>query len=302
MKKNDKRRISLRKYKEQEIIQDKMDTYYDFFIKELTEHPPLTQEETNYYFKMYKTGRQDAKDKLILHNLRLVLRVANIFWFKSKKEVPYMDVVQEGIKGLIRGIEKFDMERGFKLSTYSTWWIRSYIQSYYFLASNKLKIPLWTAERSQEISNTSKRFLQEHGREPTNKELSEITGYKEKAIADLKYYANPYVFSLDDFFLNSEIEMIYVIQDKTLENPLEDVTENKRDELLNLFLDERLDEREKQIVSLRYGLNGQEPLKLKEIAEKYSVSKERIRQIENSAIKKLRKANKKHKSLVDFIE
>lgn len=302
MKPNNKQRISLQKYKGQEFSQLRLDSYYDFFIRDVREHPVLSQEETEYYFMMYKAGRQDAKDKLILHNLRLVLRIANNFWLTCKKEVPYMDLVQEGIRGLNHGIDKFDIEKGFQLSTYATWWIRQKIEEYYHLNSHKLTTPRYTLERTQKISNASKRFLQKHNRDPTNEELAELTGCKESEIENVKYYVNQNILSLEGALSDSGSNLADLIADTNLENPLEDIIDDKRDESLDLFLNERLDAKEKEIISLRYGLNGGEPLTNQEIAKIYGISRERIRQIENIVMDKLKEGKRKHERIIDFVK
>ena len=272
---------------------DLLTRYFDDFRN----LPLLSFKEEQQLFKKVASNDSKAKDKIIVSNLRLVIVIAKKY---SGYGVPLLDLIQEGNIGLLKAIEKFDYKKKNKFSTYAYWWIKESISRYLLLQSNVIRYPVYTYEISKRYSAIEQKLVQELGRKPTNVEVSnkfqsEYEFQDFKVVEDIRNYT----ISLDQNITdNDDSKIIDIIPDSSDVSPTIYCSRNSLHSLIYDCLT-TLTKREQLIIVLRYGLDGNEALTLNETAILIGVSKERIRQIEFRAIKKLRHPCKE-KHLEDY--
>ena len=224
---------------------------------------------------------QEAKQRFIGANLRLVVSIARKH---GRDTLPFLDVIQEGNVGLIRAVEKFDYTKGFKFSTYATWWIRQAIFRGIAAHGHIVKIPVHVAEQISRVLSTTRRLTSDLGYEPAPKQIAEELGLKEAEVIELSAYTRSYA-SLDAPLTEGEtVTLGDLISLK--ETNADTIYATQDGEALKDMLDE-LDERSADIVRRRYGLLDGRPNRLCEIGEHWGISAERVRQIERNAIAKL---------------
>lgn len=256
------------------------------YMQEITKTPLLTAEEELELAERILKGDEKAREHMIKANLRLVVKIARDY---SNYGVPLADLISEGNIGLMKAVEKFDPEKGGKLSTYAAWWIKQSIKRALSNQGKTIRLPVHLVDKLARIRRITAILAEELGREPTDDELVEELGIPRQKLAMLKQ-ASQRPTSLDAP-VNDDVGMTYaeMISDDAAESPLESLAnKNYHGELEDLL--KLLNERESSIIDQRFGLNGKKPLTLEEIGRDFGVSRERIRQLQNSAIAKMKRA------------
>lgn len=256
----------------------------------------LTPDEEMRLATEAKAGDTAARDKLIEANLRLVVSIAKKY---QNIGVPLLDLIQEGNLGLMRAADKFEPDKGYKFSTYATYWIRQFIGRAIADQGRTIRVPVHMIDSINSMKKKENEFIVEHGKKPTDKELAAVLGVTAKEVKAMKHYAQK-SSSLDvqvgddeDTSLGSLIEDDMFDTPETAYNKVEMV--NTLESVL-----ETLDEREATIIKMRFGLDGKGSRTLGEVGETLNLSKERIRQLEAKALRKLRHPSRA-KRLRDFI-
>ncbi len=265
------------------------------YLREIGQIPLLTFDEETDYAKKVLEGDEEAKQKLIEANLRLVVSIAKKH---TNRGLKMLDLIQEGNMGLMKAVEKFEYEKGFKFSTYATWWIRQAITRAIADQGRTIRIPVHMIETINKIKKESRIILQETGKEPTAEELSkklELPVDKVKNILEM----NQDPISLETPVGSEEdSELGDFVEDDKFLNPYDATTRVLLKEQLDDIL-KTLNEREEMVLRLRYGLNDGSPKTLEEVGKEFNVTRERIRQIEVKALRKLRHPSRR-KKLEDY--
>jgi RNA polymerase primary sigma factor len=254
------------------------------YLQQLTKLPLATAEQEVTFAKKILEGDQEAREALITANLRLVVSIAKKY---TNRGLLFLDLIQEGNLGLLRSIEKFDYTLGYKFSTYSTWWIRQAITRALAEQSRVIRIPVHIMEIVNKIKKAHRTFVQDRGREPTIQDIAdELKVPQERVEEVIRLTQEPVSFELtvgnkEDSSLES------FISDTDAVSPEEAVIDTLLREQINLIMAE-LSEKERQVIILRFGLDDGIPRSLEEIGRVMAVTRERVRQIEEKALKKLR--------------
>ena len=243
----------------------------------------ITPEERRELEELVRKGKE-ARERLIVSNLRLVVSIAKRY---MNRGLAFLDLIQEGNMGLMRAVEKFDYKRGYKFSTYATWWIRQAITRAIADQSRTIRVPVHMIETVRELNRIKREYIQKHGVAPTLEDLSEITGMSIDKIKKVENVSQ-YTASLERPIGDDEDDTLGdFIEDPHSPSPTKETFRMFLREQLNRALDQ-LDEREREILQLRYGLEDGHPRTLKDVALKFNITRERIRQIEIKAIEKLK--------------
>jgi RNA polymerase primary sigma factor len=246
------------------------------FLKDIGKVRLLTAQEEVDLAKRIERGDLDAKQKMVESNLRLVVSIAKNY---RNQGLPFLDLIQEGTLGLVRAAEKFDYRKGFKFSTYATWWIRQAIARALADKARTIRIPVHVVEKLNKIGRAERKLVTELGREPTPEEIAEHTGIEPEEVESIKRSAQAPVSLEKPVGDEEESEFGQFIAD---ERAAEILTKEALREAL-----ENLSYRERRVLELRYGLGGEHPRTLDEVGRTFNVTRERIRQIENQSLKKL---------------
>jgi RNA polymerase primary sigma factor len=257
-----------------------------FYLSEISRTPLLSIEEETALAERIKQGDQEARDHMIRANLRLVVKIAGDY---SGYGVSTSDLVSEGNIGLMKAVDRFDPEKGGKFSTYGAWWIKASVKRALANQSKAIRLPVHMVDKIARIRRIASGLTEALGREPSDDELAAETGLPRHKVAMLKQAAlRP--TSLDAPVNAGEAtEHGEIIADEAASNPLDLLS----DKDLHAQLDDllaTLDERERRIIDERFGLNGLKPMLLEDVGREFGVSRERIRQIQNSALVKMRRA------------
>jgi RNA polymerase primary sigma factor len=277
---------------------DVADDSVRLYLREIGKIPLLTAEEELALAKRVVAGDKDAKDKMAEANMRLVVSIAKRYVGRG---LDLLDLIQEGNTGLLRAVEKFDPDKGFKFSTYATWWIRQAITRAIADQARTIRIPVHMVETINKLLRTQRRLTQELNREPSNEEIAqamEIDVDKVEHIMKIKQD----ISSLDASIRDDEEDSVLAdfIEDEDTISPEESATSQLLKEQVKDMLG-ALTEREQKILKLRFGLEDGKSHTLEEVGQEFSVTRERIRQIEAKALAKLRK-HRDAKKLHDYIK
>lgn len=267
------------------------------YLKEIGRTPLLTFEEEIDLAKRAEKSDMEAKDRLIKSNLRLVVSIAKKY---LGRRLTFLDLIQEGNKGLIRGVEKYDWRRGFKFSTYATWWIRQAITRAIADQSRTIRIPVHMVDQINRFYKTQRKLMQQHGKDPDIKEIAkEMEISVEDAENLMRISQQPKSLSTpvgDD----KEATLEQFIADRSKPSLYDAVSQELLKDALQEVL-ETLSPREKKVLIMRFGLEDGKPKTLEEVGKEFKVTRERIRQIEAKAIRKLKHPTRARK-LRDFLD
>jgi RNA polymerase primary sigma factor len=253
------------------------------FLNEVGRYPLLTAKEEVELAKRIERGDREAKERMINSNLRLVVSIAKRY---QGHGLSLLDLIQEGIIGLIRAVEKFDWRRGYKFSTYATWWIRQAVQRGVANKSREIRIPVHIVEREQKIARAERELALQLGREPEEEEIAKAAKLPLKQVREVREAARA-VTSLDRPVGADEATSLGELTAGKSPSPEEEVTVSLAEDTLRRAVAE-LPDRERDVVKLRYGLNGDvEPASLEEIGRRLGLTRERVRQIEANALERL---------------
>ena len=285
------------------ITAENVDAFADdsvrLYLREIGKIPLLTPEEEADLAQRIVKGDKKAKDKMVESNMRLVVSIAKRY---GGRGLDFLDLIQEGNTGLLRAVEKFDPAKGFKFSTYATWWVRQAITRAIADQARTIRIPVHMVETINKVLRTTRKLTTELNREPTNEEIAEELNMDVDKI--------DYVMRIkqDIASLDASVGKEGDDEDSVLGDFVEDEErDSPEDSAANQILKEQLSEiiatlsdREQKIIRLRFGIGGGRPHTLEEVGNEFDVTRERIRQIEAKALSKLRK-NKETKKLHEYL-
>ena len=267
------------------------------YLKEIGTVPLLTAEEEYALAMKKQEGDEYAKQRLIEANLRLVVSIAKRY---TGRGMSFLDLVQEGNLGLIKGVEKFDPEKGFKLSTYATWWIRQSVTRALADQARTIRVPVHMVETINKMSKMQRKLTLELGYEPSVKELAEHLDMTEEKVQEIMQIAREPASLETPIGEEDDSNLGDFVADANVLSPEGNVESVMLREHIDSLLDD-LKERERQVIVLRFGLEDGHPRTLEEVGREFNVTRERIRQIEAKALRKLRNPVRS-KRIRDFLQ
>ena len=266
------------------------------YLKEIGKIPLLTAERETYLAEQITLGNKEAKDELIEANLRLVVSIAKRHVGKG---MYFLDLIQEGNLGLIKAVEKFDYSKGYKFSTYATWWIRQAITRAIADQARTIRSPVHMVETIHKVSRTARQLLQEYGREPTTDEIAERLGMTAEKVREIMKIAQDPVSLETPIGEEEDSHLGDFVEDNDSPAPSDSASYSLlREQLCNIL--RTLTPREEQVIKLRFGLEDGRPRTLEEVGKQFNITRERIRQIEAKALRKLRHPSRS-KTLKDYL-
>ena len=275
------------------IIDDPVKMY----LKEIGKIPLLTPEREMYLAEQISLGNKQAKDELVEANLRLVVSIAKRHVGKG---MFFLDLIQEGNLGLMKAVEKFDYRKGYKFSTYATWWIRQAITRAIADQARTIRIPVHMVETIHKVSRTARLLLQEYGREATTEEIAAKLNMESSKVREIMKIAQDPVSLETPIGEEEDSHLGDFVEDTDSPSPSETASYSLLREQLDAVLD-TLTSREKEVIRLRFGLDDGRSRTLEEVGKQFKITRERIRQIEAKALRKLRHPSRS-KTLKDYLE
>ena len=267
------------------------------YLKEIGKVSLLTAEEERELAIRMQNGDEEAKNKLCESNLRLVVSIAKRY---LNRGLTFLDLIQEGNLGLIKAVDKFDYTKGFKFSTYATWWIRQAITRSIADQARTIRIPVHMVETINKLIRIQRQLLQEYGREPTAEEIAKEMGITVEKVREIKKISQDPVSLETPIGEEEDSHLGDFIPDDDVQAPVDAAAYTMLKEQLMEVLD-TLSEREKKVLMLRFGLEDGRPRTLEEVGKEFNVTRERIRQIEAKALMKLRHPSRS-KKLMEYLE
>lgn len=274
-----------------------MDDPVKMYLKDIGKVPLLAADEEIELAKKMLDGDEESKRKLSEANLRLVVSIAKRYMGRG---MLFLDLIQEGNLGLMKAVEKFDYQKGFKFSTYATWWIRQAITRAIADQARTIRIPVHMVETINKQIRVSRTLLQEFGREPTPEEIAKYMGISEDKVREIQKIAQDPVSLETPIGEEEDSHLGDFLEDETSTAPSDMVAFTLLKEQLIGVLD-TLTPREEKVLRLRYGIDDGRPRTLEEVGKEFNVTRERIRQIEAKALRKLRHPSRS-KRLKDFLD
>ncbi|TVQ40983.1 MAG: RNA polymerase sigma factor RpoD/SigA [Spirochaetaceae bacterium] len=254
------------------------------YLKEINKIPLLTRDEETEYARAAARGDQDAKDKLVQANLRFVVNVAKKY---QNQGLPLSDLISEGNIGLLNAIERFDVEKGYHFISYAVWWIRQAILKAICEKSRMIRLPLNRANELVQIEKVRKDIQGERGEDAEMRRIAKTLNMNQDHVADLINISRDLISLETPVYAEKDSSLLGdFVQDEGYKAPEAQLIEQALKDDINEVLT-TLSAKESEIIQYRFGLNGRSPLSLKEIGDKYKLTKERIRQIEKKALKRL---------------
>ena len=253
------------------------------YLREIGKVPLLTADQEVYLAKRIERGDMSAKTQMIEANLRLVVSIAKSYLGRG---LSFLDLIQEGSLGLIRAVEKFDYRKGYKFSTYATWWIRQAVTRAIADKARTIRIPVHMVEKLNKVVHIERQLVQRLGREPRPDEVADELEMTTEEVREILRMSQLPVSLEKPIGEEEESELGDFVEDESAESPFDTATLSLRREDVEHALS-ALPERERQVIELRFGLSGSQPCTLEEVGRAFGVTRERIRQIENNTLKKL---------------
>lgn len=267
------------------------------YLKDIGKVPLLSAEEEIELAKRMEAGDEAAKKKLAESNLRLVVSIAKRYVGRG---MLFLDLIQEGNLGLLKAVEKFDYRKGYKFSTYATWWIRQAITRAIADQARTIRIPVHMVETINKVTRVSRDLLQKLGREPLPEEVGEVMGLPKERVQEIMKIAQEPVSLETPIGEEEDSHLGDFIQDESIPTPVEATNQTLLHEQLDDVVS-TLTEREQRVIKLRFGWDDGRPRTLEEVGKEFNVTRERIRQIEAKALRKLRHPSRS-KKLKDFLD
>ena len=275
---------------EEEKVEPKLDLSVEpsldslrLYLREIGKVPLLTADQEVSLAKLIERGDMSAKQHMIEANLRLVVSIAKGYLGRG---LSFLDLIQEGSLGLIRAVEKFDYRRGFKFSTYATWWIRQAVTRAIADKARTIRIPVHMVEKLNKVVHIERQLVQRLGREPLPEEIAEELEIDVDEVREILRMSQLPISLEKPIGEEEDSSLGDFVPDDAAESPFDTTSLSLRREDVELALS-ALPERERRVIELRYGLDGSQPCTLEEVGQAFGVTRERIRQIENNTLKKL---------------
>ncbi|MDH3226278.1 MAG: sigma-70 family RNA polymerase sigma factor [Thermoleophilia bacterium] len=253
------------------------------YLSEIGKVPLLTADQEVSLAKRIERGDMEAKAHMVEANLRLVVSIAKGYMGRG---LSFLDLIQEGSLGLIRAVEKFDWRRGYKFSTYATWWIRQAVTRAIADKARTIRIPVHMAEKLNRVVQVERHLVQQNGRDPLPEEIAKELGLEPDEVREIQRIAQLPVSLEKPVGEDDDSQLAAFVEDVGAPSPFEEASDSLRGRDLRRVL-EALPERERQVIELRFGLTGGEPRTLEEVGREFGVTRERIRQIESKTLRKL---------------
>ena len=253
------------------------------YLRSIGRVPLLTAEDEVHLAKRIERGDMMAKQHMVEANLRLVVSIAKGYLGRG---LTFLDLIQEGSLGLIRAVEKFDYRRGYKFSTYATWWIRQAVTRAIADKGRTIRIPVHMVEKLNKVIHVERQLIQQLGREPTPEEIARELECTTREVRDILRMAQQPVSLEKPVGEEEDSALADFVEDVSAESPFEIASESLRKENVNRVL-AALPVREREVIEMRFGLTGGRPRTLEEVGRAFNITRERVRQIENRTLKKL---------------